>query len=150
ERIKTLVREYFDIPTPQIQIAAQMVITTLHNLEQIGVQWGGAVTGTVNDTTRLLLQGGAQPTFPTNSGGSGLTPTPPGTALPQTASTIGNIVNLPTSLLPTLLGATPAGGIVMGIIGKNFNINLAIQALEIQGKARTLAAPKTVTVENST
>ena len=38
----------------------------------------------------------------------------------------------------------------MGIIGKNFNINLAIQALEVQGKARTLAAPKTVTLENAT
>ena len=61
----------------------------------------------------------------------------------------GNLVNLPTSLLPTLAGATPAGGLLLGIIGSNFNINLAIQALEVQGKARTLAEPKTVTVENA-
>jgi len=61
----------------------------------------------------------------------------------------GNLVNLPTSLLPTLAGATPAGGLLLGIIGSNFNINLAIQALEVQGKARTLAEPKTVTLENA-
>jgi type IV pilus assembly protein PilQ len=61
----------------------------------------------------------------------------------------GNLVNLPTSLLPTLAGATPAGGLLLGIIGSNFNVNLAIQALEVQGKARTLAEPKTVTVENA-
>jgi len=61
----------------------------------------------------------------------------------------GNLVNLPTSLLPTLAGATPAGGLLLGIIGSNFNINLAIQALEVQGKARTVAEPKVVTVENA-
>ncbi len=35
------------------------------------------------------------------------------------------------------------------MIGSNFNINLAIQALEVQGKARTLAEPKAITVENA-
>ena len=76
---------------------------------------------------------------------SGLLPVNPATAVPIG----GNLVNLPTSLLPTLAGATPAGGLLLGIIGSNFNINLAIQALEVQGKARTLAEPKTVTVENA-
>jgi type IV pilus assembly protein PilQ len=37
-----------------------------------------------------------------------------------------------------------------GIVGRQFNFNLAIQALETQGKARSLAEPKTVTVENAT
>jgi type II secretory pathway component GspD/PulD (secretin) len=62
----------------------------------------------------------------------------------------GNLVNLPTSLLPTLAGATPAGGLLLGIIGSNFNLNLAIQALEVQGKARKISEPKVVTVENAT
>ena len=35
------------------------------------------------------------------------------------------------------------------MVGSNFNLNLAIQALEVQGKARTLAEPKAVTVENA-
>jgi len=152
ERINRLVHEYLDIPTPQIQIAAQMVITTLHNLDQIGVQWGGAVSGSAGNGPTLLAQGLAVP-FPTPSTNPASPPSTNfgGTQTPATAPpSVGNLINLPTSLLPTLLGATPAGGILMGIIGKNFNINLAIQALEVQGKARTLAAPKTVTVENAT
>ena len=149
ERINKLVREFLDVPIPQIQIAAQMVITTLHNLEQIGVQWGAGGAVNVGGQKVFVGQGfavnsqvpsGTSPN--TNLGG---TPVPaPG------LQTVGNLVNLPTSLLPTLAGATPAGGLLLGLIGNNFNVNLAIQALEVQGKARTLAAPKTVTVENAT
>ena len=142
---------------PQVQIAAQMVITSLNALEQIGVQWGGAGAGNVRpvDLCRPGISGpaaGAGDRAPSasirtnpNLDLSGLLPVNPATAVPIG----GNLVNLPTSLLPTLAGATPAGGLLLGIIGSNFNINLAIQALEVQGKARTLAEPKTVTVENA-
>jgi type IV pilus assembly protein PilQ len=158
ERIKRLIQENLDVPLPQIQITAQMVITTLNALEQIGVQWGGAVVAKAGGGKALVAQGVADPTrtgpgtpvqgsFSNNPGftGSQLLPVDPNTGLPVG----GNIVNLPTSLLPTLLGATPAGGLLLGLIGSNFNINLAIQALEVQGKARTLATPKAVTVENA-
>lgn len=156
ERLKKLVQERLDIPVPQVQIAAQMVITSLNALEQIGVQWGGAGAGNVGRST-FVGQGfqdavrvpgtGAINVNPVNPNLdlSGLLPVNPATAVPLG----GNLVNLPTSLLPTLAGATPAGGLLLGIIGSNFNINLAIQALEVQGKARTLAEPKTVTVENA-
>jgi type IV pilus assembly protein PilQ len=43
----------------------------------------------------------------------------------------------------------PAGGIAFGIIGTNWNINLALQALATLGKTRTLARPEIVTVENN-
>ena len=156
ERLKKLVQERLDIPVPQVQIAAQMVITSLNALEQIGVQWGGAGAGNVGRST-FVGQGfqdavrvpgtGAINVNPVNPNLdlSGLLPVNPATAVPIG----GNLVNLPTSLLPTLAGATPAGGLLLGIIGSNFNINLAIQALEVQGKARTLAEPKTVTLENA-
>jgi len=152
ERIKRLISEYLDIPVPQIQIAAQMVITTLNNLDQIGVQWGGAGAVNVGGTKVFVGQGftsAAQNPIATGTpqtvNNVGSTPIPP-----VNPPLVGNIVNLPTSLLPTLLGATPAGGILLGIVGSNFNINMAIQALQVQGKARILAAPKTVTVENAT
>jgi len=54
----------------------------------------------------------------------------------------GNAVNL----LPTNL---PTGGISFGIIGTNFNLNLALQALENQTKSRSLSKPEIVTVENA-
>jgi type IV pilus assembly protein PilQ len=139
ERINRLVREYLDIPTPQIQIAAQMVITTLHNLEQIGVQWGGGGSVNVGGSKVFVGQGFTQST-------TGNNPIPP-----VNPPTVGNLVNLPTTLLPTLAnGLFPGAGLLLGLVGSNFNINLAIQALEVQGKARILAAPKTVTVENAT
>jgi type IV pilus assembly protein PilQ len=61
----------------------------------------------------------------------------------------GNLVNIPFQSLPNASSFTPAGGIAFGIVGTNFNINLALQALENQGKTRTLARPEIVTVENN-
>jgi type IV pilus assembly protein PilQ len=156
ERLKKLVQERLDIPVPQVQIAAQMVITSLNALEQIGVQWGGAGAGNIGRST-FVGQGFQDPIRVPGTGAinvnpvnpnlnlGGLLPVNPATGMPLG----GNLVNLPTSLLPTLAGATPAGGLLLGLIGSNFNVNLAIQALEVQGKARTLAEPKTVTVENA-
>ena len=156
ERLKKLIQERLDIPVPQVQIAAQMVITSLNALEQIGVQWGGAAAGNYGRQT-YVAQGFQDPQRVPGTGAINVNPTNPNLNLsgllpvnPATAVPIGgNLVNLPTSLLPTLAGATPAGGLLLGIIGSNFNINLAIQALEVQGKARTLAEPKTVTLENA-
>jgi type IV pilus assembly protein PilQ len=135
-----------------------MVITTLNALQQIGVQWGGAAIGKAGGGKAIVAQGfsegpvrtgtgtPAQGSFVNNPGftGTQLLPIDPATGLPVG----GNIVNLPTALLPALAGANPAAGLLLGLIGSNFNINLAIQALEVQGKARILAEPKVVTLEN--
>ena len=162
-RIKRLVKEQLDVPLPQIQIAAQMVVIARNALEQLGVQWGGTIVGRPTGDT-LIGRGFAQPVNPatglatpqapgtptpgigTNPGftGGSILPVDPATGL----ATGGNVVNLPTSGLPT--AANPAMGVLFGIVGRHFNVNLAIQALEIQGKARSLAEPKTVTVENAT
>ena len=158
ERIKKLVKEQLDIAVPQVQIAAQMVIMTHNALENIGIQWGGAAIGQPTQGRGPTLVGsgfatgqapaggtgvvGIVPANP-NFTGSGLLPISPTTGFPAG----GNLVNLPVSFLAT--GANPALGALFGIISRDFNLNLAIQALEIQGKARTLAEPKIVTVENS-
>jgi type IV pilus assembly protein PilQ len=161
-RIKRLIQEQLDVPLRQVQIAAQMVVVVRNALEQLGVQWGGAVAG--GPSPSFLGRGLAQPvdastgTPAAQSTGLGV----PGTAenptftrtniLPVSPTTGlplgGNVVNLPVAALPTL--ANPALGLMFGLVGRNFNFNLAIQALETQGKARSLAEPKTVTVENST
>lgn len=60
----------------------------------------------------------------------------------------GNLVNLPISALPNA-GPLPAAGLAFGIVGTQFNVNLALQALATQGKTRTLARPEVVTVENN-
>jgi type IV pilus assembly protein PilQ len=78
-----------------------------------------------------------------NFTGSELLPVGPTTGLPIG----GNLVNLPTTFLPTL--SSPALGALFGLVGQNFNLNLAIQALEVQGRARRISEPKVVTVENA-
>ena len=51
DRIKKLVREYLDVPLPQVKIEARMEILDRTALEAIGVQWGGAGAGNVGRTT---------------------------------------------------------------------------------------------------
>ena len=178
ERIKKLIHENLDIPLPQVKIEARMEILDRTALEAIGVQWGGASAGNTGKAT-LVGQGfqsapSAIPgmTLPAVGGvlqpdGSTVVTSPTGVQgmrtknnnfildrlLPidtQTGLPIGgNLVNIPFQSLPNASQFTPAGGIAFGIVGTNFNINLALQALENQGKTRTLARPEIVTVENA-
>jgi len=90
----------------------------------------------------VLAQPGVTPgTIPPATGGF---PISFQTGLPSGA----NLVNLPISALPNA-GPLPAAGLAFGIVGRTFNINLALQALATQGKTRTLARPEIVTVENN-
>jgi len=175
ERIKKLIKEKFDIPLPQVKIEARMEILDRSAFEGIGVQWGGAGAGNINNTTTLIGQGfqtrpgsiapaysgillpdgsvaaldRAGPQFAPNNPTlnlSQLFPVSATTGLPLG----GNVVNLPFAALPGAAAAgAPAGGISFGLVSGNFNINLALQALANQGKTRTLARPEIVTVENS-
>ena len=135
DRIVRLVKEQLDIQQPQVQIGAQMVITSKTALEQIGIQWGGQV-GPKQVGNAVVVGSGFTPAVNPEDG---TTPTGP--------LFNGNLVNLPISALATQ--ANPAFGLLFGILGKDFNINLAIQALETLGKARAVAAPNVVTVENA-
>jgi type IV pilus assembly protein PilQ len=179
ERIKKLIRERFDIPLPQVKIEARMEILDRSAFEGIGVQWGGAGAGNINNTTTLIGQG-----FQTTVSKTGAAiPAAQGVLLPDGTTVLwdpvgvqglrsnstglplssllpisgltglplgGNVVNLPFAALPGAGAAgAPAGGISFGLVSGNFNINLALQALSNQGKTRTLARPEIVTVENS-
>ena len=156
ERIKRLVREYFDVPLPQVKIEARMEILDRTALEAIGIQWGGAGAANVGNAT-VVGQGFQSPGQIPGTGVSGVNPVNPNLNLsgllpifPDTGLPLGgNLVNLPISALPNAAGVIPAGGIAFGIIGTNWNINLALQALATLGKTRTLARPEIVTVENN-
>ncbi|HKZ05364.1 MAG TPA: secretin N-terminal domain-containing protein [Methylomirabilota bacterium] len=160
DRIERLIKEQLDIPLPQVQIAATMLITSQNALDQLGIQWGGAAVGRTGEgrgpavvgsglsnrtpatATGTPVSGGPYSNNP-NFTGSDLLPIAPTSGLP-----IGqNLVNLPTTFLPTL--AAPALGAFFGLVGQNFNLNFAIQALEVQGKARRISEPKIVTVEHA-
>jgi type IV pilus assembly protein PilQ len=171
ERTKKLIREQLDVPLPQVKIEARMEILDRRALEAFGVQWGGAVAGKIGDTA---LVGSGFPNNPTTLSGIGTSVTPgnpnlqigppplggllpvnPLTGLPFISPTSGspigggNLVNLPFKALPAAATAIPAAGIAFGIVGTDFSIHVALEALAEQGKTRTLARPEIVTVENA-
>jgi type IV pilus assembly protein PilQ len=165
ERIKTLIREKLDVPLPQVKIEARMEILDRDDLFAIGVQWGGGGVFQANQNSILVGRGFTSDTN-NNLGVQGGVPVanvfgPPNvplgfpntlpvsgtTGLPQG----GNLVNLP---IGAVLGGgvvpAGAGGIAFGFTSSRYNINLALEALRLLSKTRTLARPEVVTVENGT
>jgi type IV pilus secretin PilQ/predicted competence protein len=157
ERIKRLVRETLDVQLPQIKIEARLNELSRQDMFEIGVQWGGA--GFRQDGRNVLVTRGVQtpqsgvtasgvpfssPSVNPSAVGAmaGALPTilplldPGSPALPFS----GNIVNIPP--------ASSIAGLGFGIIGTRFSLNLALQALESEGKTRSLSRPEIVTVEN--
>ena len=165
ERIKTLIREKLDIPLPQVKIEARMEILDRDDLFAIGVQWGGG--GAVTAGQNGILVGRGFTSDPQNNlGVQGGVPMsgvfgPPNAALgfPNTLPVSGttglplggNLVNLPiASVLGGGVVPSGAGGIAFGFTSSRYNINLALEALRLLSKTRTLARPEVVTVENGT
>jgi len=142
-----------------------MEILDRNDLFAIGIQWGGG--GILQADGRSIVVGRGFTSAPDNALGlSGGVPVanvfgPPN--LPAGAASLlgllpisgltglplgGNVVNLP---ITSGLAAQPgAGGISFGVTGSRYNVNLALEALRVQGKTRTLARPEIVTVENGT
>jgi type IV pilus assembly protein PilQ len=163
ERIKTLIREKLDVPLPQVKIEARMEILDRDDLFAIGVQWGGG--GVVQANQNSILVGRGFTSDPSNSlalpGGVpvanvfGPPNAPAGfpNTLPVSGATGlplgGNLVNLPIgSVLGGGVVPAGAGGIAFGFTSSRYNINLALEALRLLSKTRTLARPEVVTVEN--
>ncbi|HZN49368.1 MAG TPA: hypothetical protein VFD81_01980, partial [Methylomirabilota bacterium] len=165
DKLKKLIRERFDIPLPQVKIEARMEILDRDDLFAIGVQWGGG--GVLQSNANSIVVGRGFTSGAANQA-AGTTPTanvfgPPNVPvgnpfpglLPISALTGlplgGNVVNLPVT---SALGGSPAvasggaGGIAFGITGSRYNVNLALEALRVLSKTRTLARPEIVTVEN--
>src|SRR6266850_7299366 len=165
ERIKTLIREKLDIPLPQVKIEARMEILDRDDLFAIGVQWGGGGAIQANQNSILVGRGFTSDTQNNLSvpGGVGMANVfgPPNAAsgfsntLPVSGTTGlplgGNLVNLP---IGAVLGGgvvpAGAGGIAFGFTSSRYNVNLALEALRLLSKTRTLARPEVVTVENGT
>ena len=165
ERIKTLIREKLDVPLPQVKIEARMEILDRDDLFAIGVQWGGGGVLQANQNSILVGRGFTSDTA-NNLGVQGGVPMsgvfgPPNAAagfpntLPVSGTTGlplgGNLVNLPIgAVLGGGLVPAGAGGIAFGFTSSRYNVNLALEALRLLSKTRTLARPEVVTVENGT
>src|SRR6058998_3477385 len=170
ERIKKLIREKLDVPLPQVKIEARMEILDRNDLFAIGVQWGGGGVLQADGRSIVVGRGFTTGSVPDNSLASGGIGPAPGTVFgPNSNLTLsnllpvsgltglplgGNLINFPIlSLLGGIGKAAEAGsggGIAFGLTSSRYNVNLALEALRVQGKTRTLARPEIVTVENGT
>ncbi|HXT70005.1 MAG TPA: type IV pilus secretin PilQ [Vicinamibacterales bacterium] len=131
-----------DKPEPQVEIEAKIIQTNRDTAKEIGVQWGlnGRMTPDLGNTTGLG--------FP-NSGtlGGRVTqqgPVTQGPTDPRATPTerTGTAINMPAT------GATSALGLSLGAINGAFGIDVAISALERQGKVKILSTPRVTTQNN--
>jgi type IV pilus assembly protein PilQ len=144
EKSKDLIAE-LDRATPQVEIEARIVVTTRNFTRDLGIQWGfnqeysprlGNTTG-VAFPNSIILNGGGVP-------GAGL----PGDQNGQASNagighaSRGYAVNLPASQFNSGIGLS------LGNVLGSFNLDLALTALERQGRGRLLSTPKVTTQNN--
>ena len=130
--IKTL-----DVQTPQVTIEARIVEVSRNYAKELGVKWAGY--------TRRLSGGGSIETGGTNFN-SAETVRFGG---PFDAAGLLDLTNAPIVDLGVPSG-TPTSAIGILLATSNFDhvLDLEIQALEEQGKSRTLASPRVTTLDN--
>jgi type IV pilus assembly protein PilQ len=139
--ITALVAE-LDHPEPQVEIEAKILRTNRDTAKALGVQWGfnGRVASDLGNTTGLG--------FPNNGTVSGRVeqqgPVTQGPNDPRAGPTErrGTAVNLPVA------GASSALGLSLGAINGAFGLDVALTALEHDGKARLLSTPRVITQNN--
>ena len=122
-----------DRPQPQVEIEARIVQTNRDFVKQLGVQWGfaGRVDPALGNTTPLA--------FPNNgslTGRTGAVTTPLGGTPTESNVNLG------------VPGATGAIGLALGSVNGAFNLDVALTALESQGRLRLLSTPRVSTQNN--
>jgi type IV pilus assembly protein PilQ len=131
-----------DKAEPQVEIEAKIMQTNRDTARALGVQWGlnGRVASDVGNTTNLgfpnsgTLSGRVQQQGPVTQGPND----PRATSLERA----GTAVNLPVT------GASSALGLSLGAINGAFGIDMAITALEREGKVKILSTPRVTTQNN--
>jgi type IV pilus assembly protein PilQ len=145
QKAKDLIAE-LDRATPQVEIEARIVVTSRNFTRDLGIQWGFNHEQSplyANTTSRsfpnsIILNGGGVPSrggLAADQGGQG-----PAAGIGSTDR--GYAVNLPAT------GFNSGIGVSMGNILGNFNLDLALTALERQGRGRVLSTPKVTTQNN--
>lgn len=134
-RIRSLVAA-LDIPTPQVLIESRIVEATTRFERQVGIQWGGNLnfSDATGNPTGLV--------FPREVGARGGIV---GGVAQGTADVPSYAVSLPAGALNGRGGAV---GLTFGSAGSFAQLNLRLSALESQGVAKTISAPRVTTLDN--
>ncbi len=115
-----------DLPTPQVLIEAKIVEISKSYTEELGVQWGLAgelSTGTPG--AAVLTQGPS-----------------------ATASTNENFIVDLTQTSNIDAGSVSGFSLLLGNLVNGTKLNIALEALETQGKGKIISSPKVTTADN--
>ena len=115
-----------DLPTPQVLIEAKIVEISKSYTEELGVQWGLAGELSTNTPGAAVLTQGPTATASTNENFI--------VDLAQTANVAAGSVSGFSLLLGNLVNGT--------------KLNIALEALETQGKGKIISSPKVTTADN--
>jgi type IV pilus assembly protein PilQ len=134
-RIKEFIARV-DQPIPSIVIEARIVELSKDDARSLGVIWGAAWTPRTGQNAPVLdMRGGAGPRV--GQAADATSPVPPS----STAA------NFPAPSLPAPFTANPFG-LALGYLASNFALDLTLQALEGEGKARIVSRPNILTLDN--
>lgn len=128
EQLRKLIA-VLDRPVQQVLIDSRIVIASDNFERDLGAQFG--ISGERQVGNKSVITGGSIPTVSGNS--SEYFSNTPGT----TYTTNGLNVNLPA--------ANVAGSIGVGIIGKNFALDLELQAAQTEGRSELISSPRVIT-----
>ena len=143
--IKDMIRK-LDVPEPQVEIEARIVIANRNFARDLGVQLGAVVVGNAvgrnGGTAFGTANGTPGPGIPTNSGSSG-SGTGSTTAVPiGTGGMFG-----PVSDSLRAAGANSILGLTTGLIG-TAQITAILSAAESKGNVKTISTPR-ITAQNN-
>lgn len=135
-KIKELLEliKVLDTPNPQVSIEARIVETKTNFIESFGIQWGYNLIADASHGNQTTLK------FPNSVGVYGNQFT--STASPLVGPLGGYAVNLPAS------GAMAGTVFTFGNVANTFRLDAAISAMQTNGHARIISAPKTTTQNN--
>ncbi|MDA0789065.1 MAG: type IV pilus secretin PilQ [Proteobacteria bacterium] len=128
------VLEKLDVPVRQVLIEARIVTASSNFSDQIGVRWGTLGFGSFNNGTTLTQFGGSLDTV-------GEVRDSVGVGSPLSFAS-------PDHLIVDLgVGAAEATGFAVGLVDKDYLLELELSALETEGSAEVIARPKVITAD---
>jgi type IV pilus assembly protein PilQ len=128
--IKRLVAQ-IDKPVKQVLIEARIVEATDDFTRNLGVRWGGQVSGQAGKTVNQVTSTAPNTGLVTTNG------------VPNYQVPGGFLVDLPAA-------GTPAGqiGLALGTLSNAFNLNLELSANEADGLVKIISTPRVMTTNN--
>lgn len=147
--IENLIKK-IDKPVPQVLIKARIVQITTNAAHSLGINWGGTYTGTSGGSVINVSGTGVTGTTETQGGSYAMQGGSSDSASGSSGFTVPAIANLSASSAGTALASdNPASlGFAIGNTVGSHILDLQLQALQVNNRAKIISSPKVLTEDN--